>query len=772
MRNNSITYKILFVIIILFFITSITALYVIDYKLSIISDKSQKERYIEKIDLIISRLESYQKRLSKTGIEDIYIADFQQLSLSRLKENYYKDNPQKVYPTIINNEGKILLSNDNNIGNMLYKVTNKFSAAKPLNTYNRYFNYMGKKYWAIYKYFPEWKWHIAYIMPLNIKYANVKKIRDNLAIIMIISTVITIILLILTLTRIIKPIIHLTNVADKIANGNLKQSIDVNTNDEVGRLAHAFDKMRLSIIEQITQLHSEVIERKQAEENLLITLNSIGDAVISTDNLGRIVHMNPIALKLTGWTLDDAANKPLLEVFNIINSRTREQCISPVTRILNTGSVVNIDSNTLLISKTNIEYNIADSAAPIRDENNNVIGVVLVFRDVTERYKLESQLRQSDKMQAVGQLAGGVAHDFNNMLGGIIGATEILHNYLDGSKQAEELYSIIINASDRAAELTQQLLAFARKKKIGSTTINLHEIIEDSVSLLKRTIDKSIAIKCAFNADTDAIIGDPSQLQNILINLGINASHAMPEGGVLSFSSKNIFLDEQYCSSSNFDLTPGDYIEIEITDTGCGIPPEHIDRIFEPFFTTKTNGKGTGLGLSAVYGSVIQHHGAIRINSQLQKYTTFYLLFPNTNEDNNNKTTMENSYQTGEGTILVIDDEQLMRTTAEAILNNAGYSVILAENGKIGLEKYIQYKESVDLVILDMIMPVMNGKECFNGIKDIAPDAKIILASGFTKDEDIERMKQKNLCAFISKPYRSSELINLIASILNDQTNF
>ncbi len=768
MRNNSITYKILFVIIILFFITSITALYVIDYKLSIISDKDQKERYIEKLDLIISRLESYQKRLAKTGIEDLYIADFQQLSLSRLKDNYYKDNAQKIYPAIINNEGKVLLSKDSHIAETLYKITNKFFAAEAINSGNSYFNYMGKKYWAIYKYFPEWKWHIAYIMPVNLKYSDVKEIRNNLAIIMFLSTIITIFLLIITLTRIIKPIIHLTNVADKISNGNLEQVIDVNTNDEVGRLANAFDKMRISIIEQISQLNSEVIERKQAEENLLITLNSIGDAVISTDNLGKIIHMNPVALKLTGWILDDAINKPLLEVFNIINSYTREQCISPVTRILDTGDIVNIDTNTLLISKTNIEYNIADSAAPIRDENQNIIGVVLVFRDVTERYKLESQLRQSDKMQAVGQLAGGVAHDFNNMLGGIIGATEILHNYLDGSSQAEELYSIIINASDRAAELTQQLLAFARKKKIGSTAIKLHKIINDSVSLLKRTIDKSIAIKCTLNADTDAIIGDPSQLQNILINLGINSSHAMPEGGVLSFSSRNLFIDEKYCLNSNFDLSPGKYIEIEITDTGCGIAPEHIERIFEPFFTTKTNGKGTGLGLSAVYGSVIQHHGAIMIHSQLQRYTTFSLLFPNTKEPNNNNTPIDNTYQTGEGTILVIDDEQLMRTTVEATLKNAGYSVILAENGKIGLEKYIQYKDSINLVILDMIMPVMNGKECFNGIKEINPDAKIVLASGFTKDEDIEMMKQKNLCAFISKPYRSSELINLIASILND----
>ena len=767
MQYNSITSKMLLLVIIVYILTAVTVISVVDYKLRNLNNQIQQKRQLEQLNLIISRLESYEKRLKHTGMEDLYVKEYQTLALSRIEDNYYKQPGQKIYPIILDHDGNPLLTNNYKKDRLLYNLTNKFATKSQQNFGEHYFSYKNIEYWCIYKNFPNWQWYIAYVIPTDLKYSNVAELRNTLIFILISSAVFSMLLQIILISRMIKPIIHLTRVADTIASGDLEQPIEVKSNDEIGKLADTFELMRQSIKEQIKILNTEVMERKQAENNLFVTLNSIGDAVITTDNKSNIIHMNPIALKLTGWKFEEAAGKPLLKIFNIININTREQCPNPVEKVLTTGEIVNLENHTVLLAKDGTEYHIADSGAPIRNEQGAILGVVLVFRDVTERYRLEAQIRQSDKMQAIGQLAGGIAHDFNNMLGGIIGAAEILHNYLDGSKTAEELHSIIVNASDRAAELTQQLLAFSRSKKIASTAINLHIIIAESLSLLKRTIDRSIIISSELNAKTDIIIGDPAQLQNIIINLGINASHAMPDGGALTLSTRNISLDKSYCSSSNFELEPGDYIELSVRDTGCGITPEHQNRIFEPFFTTKTGGKGTGLGLSAVYGSIIQHNGAISIKSHLNEGTTFYLLFPISTSTRKEMTPIKNTKPHGAGTILVIDDEQLMRTTAKAILSNAGYSVILAENGKEGLKIFRQKSDTIDLILLDMVMPVMNGKDCFRQLKEIDPEVKVILASGFSKDEDIEIMKQQNLRAFISKPYHCHELINLITEILH-----
>ena len=767
MAYNSITSKILLLVIIVYILTAITIISVIDYKLRNISNQIQQKNHLEQINLILSRLENYEKRVRLTGQEDLYLKEYQNLALSRLEDNYYQHSEQKVHPIILDKNGTPLLTQNYKTDRMIYSFTNKF-ALKPHEDFGEdYFTYKNETYWCIYKSFPQWQWHIAYLVPTTIKYGNITQLRNTLILVLISGILFSMLLLIILISRIIKPIIHLTQVADKIASGDLEQPIEVKSNDEIGRLADTFEQMRKSIKEQISILHTEVTDRKQAENNLFVTLNSIGDAVITTDNSSNIVHMNPVALKLTGWDFNEAIGRPLLEIFNIINMDTREQCPNPVEKVLATGEIVSLANHTILIAKDDNEYHIADSGAPIINDQNDILGVVLVFRDITEQYRLETQIRQSDKMQAIGQLAGGIAHDFNNMLGGIIGATEILHNHLDGSKSSEELYSIIVNASDRAAELTQQLLAFSRSKKIASTAINLHSIIEDSLSLLKRTIDRSIRINTDLSANTDTIIGDPAQLQNIIINLGINASHAMPEGGTLTVSTKNLSLDKTYCSNSNFELDPGDYIQLSVRDTGCGITPEHKNRIFEPFFTTKKEDKGTGLGLSAVYGSVLQHHGAISVESKINEGTTFYLLFPISSKIRKEVTPVQNQKAHGAGTILVIDDEQLMRTTAKAILNHADYTVILAKNGKEGLEVYRQKQDSIDLILLDMIMPVMNGKDCFHKLKEVNPKVKVILASGFSKDEDIEIMKQQDLCAFISKPYHCNELLNLVAEILN-----
>ncbi len=390
-------------------------------------------------------------------------------------------------------------------------------------------------------------------------------------------------------------------------------------------------------------------------------------------------------------------------------------------------------------------------------------GAVIRIDDATKEVILENQLNQSRKLEAIGSLAGGVAHDFNNMLGGIIGSAELLLLQGDKPEKVKQYTNIIIESSARAADLTSKLLAFSRQQHKTSTAIDVHKIIDETISLLENTVDKRVSIKKDLTAEAHVIVGDPAQIQNAILNLGINASQAMPHGGQLSIRSNNVTLDSVYCESSVFDLSPGNYIKIEIRDTGVGISIDIQDRIFDPFFTTKEKGKGTGLGLAAVYGSIKQHSGAITVYSEINAGTVFRIILPLSDQEVDYDQS-PHELLTGSGSILVVDDEEVMRISAKSILNELGYDTTLAVNGEEALELY--RKERFDAVLLDMIMPVMNGKDCFEKLRKIDPDVRVILASGFSREQDVQVMKSMGLREFIQKPYRITELSQKLHDVL------
>ncbi len=517
------------------------------------------------------------------------------------------------------------------------------------------------------------------------------------------------------------------------------------------------------IVRQRTKdLNWEIGNRERIERDLRLTLNSLGEGVITTDLENRIIRMNPIAQTLTGWDFSDAEGKPL-EMVYVIKFPIREG--DDAENPDHEGSFVTFGQN-ILISRTGDEFRISETRTPILSENGEALGSVLILKDISEEYKLHTQLEHSQRMDAIGQLAGGVAHDFNNMLGGIIGSAELLKNYLNDDPDAEEYYDLIIETSERAASLTTQLLTFSRKHKILSSPMNLHEVIEKSVLLLKRTIDPIIEIKQNLLAESFSIIGDPTMLQSSLINLGINASHAMKKGGELYIETRNVVLDEAYCQNSTFPLLPGEYLQLIVEDNGCGIPKDKLPLVFEPFFTTKDLGKGTGLGLSAVYGSVTQHHGEIKVYSEIDKGTSFTLLFPVSESAERSRTQEIRETVKGAGTILIADDEKIMRLTAKGILESFGFQVIMAGNGKEALEVFLENRDIIDLVLLDMVMPVMNGRDCFSKIKAVSPQMPVIISSGFTNSNDIKQLKQEGLNGFISKPYRTYELNKLLRQVL------
>lgn len=386
-----------------------------------------------------------------------------------------------------------------------------------------------------------------------------------------------------------------------------------------------------------------------------------------------------------------------------------------------------------------------------------------------DREKLREQLYQTRKMEAIGQLAGGIAHDFNNLLGGIIGGAELL-NLEPLSENGRQMLDLILNAAERAADLTDKLLAFSRKRVHSRSTVDCFQIINETVDLLKHTIDRNISIAIESCTDVSTITGDPSQLQNSLMNIGINAAQAMPDGGVLKFKLDSITLDNEYCAVSPFALKPGLFVDIAISDTGCGMTPDIMSHIFEPFFTTKEQGKGTGLGLSAVYGTVQDHGGAITVHSEVGVGTVFHLYLPTSSELPQEVMTEKNC-PTGAGTILVIDDDELIRCTASALLQSLGYAVMLAENGVEGVEKFKHMQSSIDLVILDMIMPELGGKEAFIKLREINPGIPVVIASGFSNPEEMQSLKEKGVFSFLPKPFKKIELAEIVDNALRGKKN-
>ncbi len=504
---------------------------------------------------------------------------------------------------------------------------------------------------------------------------------------------------------------------------------------------------------------------RESETNLSITLNSIGDAVIATDSAQKITRMNPIAQQLTGWCFEEARGKVLTEVFRIINAHTRQSVESPAEKVLREGRIVGLANHTVLISKDGTERQIADSGAPIRNANQEIVGVVLVFRDVTENYRVEEQLRQSQKMDAIGKLAGGIAHDFNNQLAGIMGYADLIRGLVHQDTSLLRYCDNIIRSSQCAADLTNKLLAFARKGNYQSVPVNLHSIIGEVVSMLEHTIDRRITIRRHLDAAVAVTLGDPSQLQSALLNLAINARDAMPDGGELIFKTQTVVLSSDDFAETGFSISGGHYVRIQIKDTGTGIDSKVIPCIFEPFFTTKEQGMGTGMGLAAVYGTMKNHHGAIDVESKIGEGTTFNLLFP-LHEINVEKTHESGDLIHGAGNILIVDDEMLVCEMASDMLEELGYSVVKMLDGEAAVNYYRHNYKQINLVILDLVMPRLGGVDTFYKLRQINESLTVLVSSGYSIDGEARKILKYDRTDFLQKPYKKANLSQAVAKII------
>lgn len=412
---------------------------------------------------------------------------------------------------------------------------------------------------------------------------------------------------------------------------------------------------------------------------------------------------------------------------------------------------------------TTVDCEVALNAFSIGDAQY----LLAIVRDITEKKRIEMRLSHMQKMDAIGQLAGGVAHDFNNQLSGILGYAEILSMRL-GDSGLKKYSDGIISVAMRSADLTKKLLAFARKGQFQLARVDMHNIIDETVEILQHSIDRRISIIKKYNSAQAVVSGDPAQLQNALLNLGLNARDAMREGGILTFETEEIYLEKDMQKVQIMDVREGDYISVSITDTGCGLTDAARMHLFEPFFTTKESGKGTGMGLASVYGTVKNHNGTISVYSEAGIGTTFRIYLPLIGErgESIQRGGSEQLPDVPPLRILVVDDEDIVRGVLSEMLKDLGHSLIEASNGMEGVSAYRDKWREIDLVIIDMIMPEMNGRDAFLEMKRINPDIKAILSSGFSMDEESQMMLTEGVMGFIHKPYRKSDLIKKIKEII------
>jgi PAS domain S-box-containing protein len=520
-------------------------------------------------------------------------------------------------------------------------------------------------------------------------------------------------------------------------------------------------------VRAVLGISRDITERKRMEEALQVSEEKYRSVVANANDAifiaqdGMIKFPNPSALSITGYSEEEYAG---IRIADLIHPEDREMVLNRHQRRL-MGEETPSPYSFRILNKAGEELWVQLNAVRIEWEGKP--GILCFLRDITQQKKLEAQFQQAQKMEAVGTLAGGIAHDFNNLLQTVLGYTEILFHEDAGKSISQELLHIK-HAAQRGAELTQQILTFSRKVQSKLRPVDLNIEVKQVQKLLQRTIPKMIDVELHLADDLKVISADPAQVEQILMNLSVNARDAMPEGGKLIIGTNNIFLDESYCRG-NLEAHPGEHVLLSVSDTGHGMDKETIEHIFEPFYTTKGVGKGTGLGLAMVYGIVKSHGGHIQCLSQPGKGTIFSVYFPVFETETMAEDSTEEKIPVGgKETVLLVDDETSIRELGERTLLMSGYTVLKASDGERALEIYRREHEKIDLVILDLIMPGMGGKKCLEKILEMNPNAKVVIASGYTHDLTSDNPIEKRAKAIVLKPFNISQLLQVIRKVLDE----
>jgi PAS domain S-box-containing protein len=520
----------------------------------------------------------------------------------------------------------------------------------------------------------------------------------------------------------------------------------------IGMLLVYFQKMK-----------SELVEK---EERVREILENVHLVAVTLDREGNVTFCNKYFLNLTGWSLDEVVGKNWFELF--IPGNMKAEMTDYHAKLIAGWSVPLHHENVILTRKGEHRLVVWDNTL-MRGAGDTIVGTAGIGIDMTEHRKLEEQLRQAQKMEAVGQLAGGIAHDFNNILTAIVGYAHLLKMRMEKDNPLLMNVEPILESAQRAASLTHSLLAFGRKQAISIKPVDLNAIIRKMEKLLLRVIGEDIEMRTALGEGPLTALADAGQVEQVLMNLATNARDAMPKGGCLTIRSERREIDETFIETHGYG-EPGAFALISVSDTGVGMDERTREKIFEPFFTTKEVGKGTGLGLAMVYGIVKQHRGFITVQSELGKGTTFdiYLSLAVRAGVEAEGTAGEETggMPRGVGTLLVAEDDDILRALTSSVLREFGYTVIEARDGEETVQRFVERKEDIRLVILDVVMPKKSGKEAYDEIRNIEPAVKALFVSGYAPDTVRDKGLLDGGAELLMKPLSPQDLLKKVRDIL------
>jgi two-component system, cell cycle sensor histidine kinase and response regulator CckA len=510
---------------------------------------------------------------------------------------------------------------------------------------------------------------------------------------------------------------------------------------------------------QLSRFRKQLAEK---EELFRLISENAADMIAVVDINGQRLYNSPSYQKLLGYSQEELGKT---SAFEQIHGDDRAAVLDAANEARRSGMGRTVEYR--IRHKDGRWLTLESTASVVRNRDGEVEKLVIVNRDITERKKLEEQLHRSQKLEAIGRLSGGVAHDFNNLLGLIIGYSEALQERIPTDDPYREAVDEIQNAGKRAAALTQQLLAFSRKQVLEPRILNLNNIITDLEKMLRRLVGENITIDLLLAADTGMVKADRSQIEQVILNLVVNARDAMPEGGKVTIETGKWALDRSTVLRHPY-VIPGPYAMLKVTDTGCGMDAELQSHIFEPFFTTKEKGKGTGLGLATAYGVIKQSGGYIWVDSEVGKGTTFRIYLPEVNAapEAIPEPKPANKLSADRRTILVVEDEPSLRKLTKKTLSEAGHKVFEAADASQALELSRKTGESIDLLLTDVIMPGMSGKKLADVLVAERPGITVLYMSGYTDGELATQGALKEGTAILRKPFTRDELLRQVESAL------
>jgi PAS domain S-box-containing protein len=538
--------------------------------------------------------------------------------------------------------------------------------------------------------------------------------------------------------------------------------------DESGNVA--------SVIETLTDVTEKVkLEQKlrESEERYRSLYNNSPDMLSSIDAEGTIIEANNTEAATLGYAKEELIGHHIKE---ILSPESVVSCNEKFGELMTKG---HLEEECAYINKDGERIPVSIKAHAVLDGTGNAPYSHMVSRDLraikkaeAEKRALEAQLFQSQKMEAIGNLSAGIAHDFNNMLTGIMGYSALALKDAVDLEAVKRYVEKVVEISERAAELVGQILLIGKKLPLEKKTITLNQLIEDSLKMLRRVVEESIEIRVLPSSDIPGVDADPSQITQVLMNLIVNARDAMPGGGVVEIRTRKADIDDEFCRHYP-DAKPGRYAVLIVSDRGKGIPEEIRDRIFEPFFTTKETGKGTGLGLAVTYSIVKAHGGWIQVYSEIGRGTEFKVFLPVSKARAvygvaEKGDAGDQLLPGGTETVLLVDDEEIIRDLGELILNRLGYRVIPASNGKEAVAIYRERGDEIALVVLDKIMPVMDGTKTYRMLKKINKKVKVVISSGYSRDE-VQKLSKSGVLGFLNKPYKPTDMARMVRSAIDSK---